>query len=387
MSEIAVIEGKTDTALAPAQANVNPDRRADVDAKHERVAKLLEEQGWEGLLILDPANVAWFTSGATARGLCPDWEQPALFITPMQRWVLASNAESQRLFDEELDGMGFLLKEWQWDWRRDYLLRSLAQAKRLACDRPFLDLPSAAEWLAERRRCLTPYEQACCRQLAEVVVHAVEAACRNLQPRETEREVAGQVAHRLLRRGAWPVHISVSADGRSQRYRRHGFTAVPIERWCVVSATGRKYGLHVSVARTVSFGAAEPAVREAHYNACKVLAALVAASWPDAIVREVFQAARRIYDLVGAEHEWHYAPLGYVLGREPVEAVLYPDMDAAMQIGWTLFWSPSIGPATSGETVVVTSQGPTVLTSVEAWPVVLVRVSGMQLQLPGILER
>lgn len=387
MSEVAVIGVGAETALAPSGLNVNPDRRADIDAKHERVAKFLEEQGWEGLLILEPANVAWFTSGATARGLCPDWEQPAVFITPTQRWLLASNAEAQRLFDEELDGMGFLLKEWQWDWRRDYLLRSLAQAKRLGCDRQELDLPSAAEWLRERRRRLTPYEQACCKSLAEVVVHAVEAACRNMQPRDTEREVAGQVAHRLLRRGAWPVHISVGADGRTQKYRRHGFTAVPVERWCTVSATARKYGLHVSVTRTVSFGPPDKALVEAHQSACKVLAALIAASWPDTIVGEVFQAARRIYDLVGAEHEWHAAPLGYVLGREPVEAILYPDSQSAMQEGWTLLWSPSVGPALTGEAVVVTAQGPQVLTTVEAWPVVLVRVSGIQVQIAGILER
>ncbi|MCS7168792.1 MAG: M24 family metallopeptidase [Gemmatales bacterium] len=387
MSEAAVRESGTQLGWSATGQSVNLDRRADIDAKHERVSKWLQEQGWEGLLLLEPANVAWFTSGATSRGLCPEGEQPALLITPTQRWLLASNAEAQRLFDEELDGLGFMLKEWQWDWRRDYLLRSLAQAKRLACDRAYLDLPSAAEWLAERRRCLTPYEQACCKQLAEVVVHAVEAACRNFQPRESERELAGQVAHRLLRRGAWPVHISVIADGRSQRYRRHGFTAMPIERWCVVSATARKYGLHVSVCRTVSFGPPEPSVREAHANACKILAALTAASWPDAIVREVFQAARRIYDLVGAEHEWHAAPIGHLMGREAIELVIYPDSDTVMQVGWTLFWSPCVGPALMGDTVVVTTQGPQILTTVEAWPIVLVRVSGMQVQLPGILER
>ncbi|MCS7014892.1 MAG: M24 family metallopeptidase [Gemmatales bacterium] len=387
MSEAGVLESGTATALSMSGPSGNLDRRADIDSKQEQITKLLAERGWEGLLLMEPANVAWFTSGATVRGLCPDWDQPAVLITPTQRWLLASNAESQRLFDEELDGLGFMLKEWQWDWRRDYMLRSLAQAKRLASDRPYLELPSVADWLAERRRCLTAYEQACSKQLAEVVVHAVEAACRNCQPRETEREVAGQVAHRLLRRGAWPLHISVSADGRSQRYRRQGFTAVPIERWCVVSATARKYGLHVSATRTVSFGPVEPRVKEAHANACKVQAALTAASWPDAIVGEVFQAARRIYGLIGAEHEWHSAPIGYVLGREPVEAVVYPDSSEAMQAGWTLLWSPSVGPAITGDTILVTPQGPVVLTSVEAWPIVLVRVSGMQIQLPGILER
>jgi hypothetical protein len=58
-----------------------------------------------------------------------------------------------------------------------------------------------------------------------------------------------------------------------------------------------------------------------------------------------------------------------------------------MQVGWTLVWMPSVGPALTGDTVTITSQGPQLLTRVEAWPVIVVRVSGMEFQLPGILER
>ena len=42
-------------------------RRADIDAKQAAVAGLLREVGCEGLLVLEPPNFAWLTSGAVAR--------------------------------------------------------------------------------------------------------------------------------------------------------------------------------------------------------------------------------------------------------------------------------------------------------------------------------
>ena len=65
-------------SLAPAAAGAGsaaeavPDRRADVEAKQARVATLLQEAGCEGLLVLEPENFAWLTSGAagTERARC-----------------------------------------------------------------------------------------------------------------------------------------------------------------------------------------------------------------------------------------------------------------------------------------------------------------------------
>src|SRR5690348_14681616 len=92
------------------------DRRADVDAKQALVAAVLQEVGCEGLLVLDPDNFAWLTSGAMSRGSLNPAEHPALYFSPEQRWIIASNVDTQRLFDEELDGLGFQLKEWPWHW-------------------------------------------------------------------------------------------------------------------------------------------------------------------------------------------------------------------------------------------------------------------------------
>src|SRR5690349_9819727 len=83
------------------------DRRADVDAKQTQVAALLNEAKCEGLLVLEPENFAWLSSGGSARGILDDAELPALYFSQEGRWALSSNVDSQRLFDEELDGLGF----------------------------------------------------------------------------------------------------------------------------------------------------------------------------------------------------------------------------------------------------------------------------------------
>src|SRR5439155_887419 len=72
------------------------DRRADIDAKHLRIATLLQEIKCEGLLLLEPENVAWLTSGGSARGTLDRDEMPVLYFSPEGRWLLASNVEAEQ---------------------------------------------------------------------------------------------------------------------------------------------------------------------------------------------------------------------------------------------------------------------------------------------------
>src|SRR5207253_7989580 len=135
------------------------------------------------------------------------------------RWLVASNVDAQRLFDEELDGLGFQLKQWPWYTEREQLLADLCQGRTIACDRSGSGLKAIGERLRRLRRALTPYEQACLRTVGGIVSHALEATCRNLAPNETEREAAGQLHHRLVHRGTQPAVVQVAADGRPRRYR------------------------------------------------------------------------------------------------------------------------------------------------------------------------
>ncbi len=363
------------------------DRRDDIDWKHQRIAQVLAEVECDGLLLLNPTNFAWLTSGAVARCILDPQEQPALFFTPTQRWLLCSNSESQRMFDEELDGMGFMLKEWPWHWGRAQLLADLIVNRKVACDELLQGVQFVGDRLRMMRRVLTPYEQACARQVGQIVAHALEATCRSALPGDTERELAGQIAHRLYRRGASPAMISVAADGRLRDYRRHGFTSASVEKYAVLTCTARKYGLYVTASRTFCFGPADETLRKEYLTACKVAATFIANTWPDAAIKEMFNAAKRTYLLTGFEHEWRACPQGWIGGRAPVELPLLPDSPALLQTGWLATWSPTVGGTACVDSFLVLETGAERLTPTEQWPLVSLRISGMEVVTPNLLER
>jgi Xaa-Pro dipeptidase len=368
-------------------ADNGQERRADIDAKQLRVASLLEQVQCDGLLILDPSNFAWLSSGAVARAVQDPAEMPALYFSPEQRWLLASNSTSQRLFDEEIDGLGFQLKEWPWYLGRQQLLADLCQGRAVACDVPFGVLRPVGDTLCRLRRTLTPYEQACLRALGLVLSHSLEATCRTMAPGETEREIAGQISHRLIHRGALPLSVGVAADGRSRLYREFGYTSTPIHNSVVLTATARKYGLCATASRSVSFGPPDDLFRAEHNAVCKVGATFVASTWPDAVPREILAAGRRVYTLTGYEHEWRLAPQGHVIGRSAVELTLTPHVEELFQPGWAVTWNAGVGASRSCDTFLVAEEGPRIITPTETWPLKRIRVQGADFVRPDILQR
>jgi Xaa-Pro dipeptidase len=363
------------------------DRRLDIEAKMPLAARLLQQTSCEGLLLLEPENVAWLTSGAMDRGRPDPASAPAVYCNGEQRWVVCSNMDSQRLFDEELDGLGFQLKEWPWHWGREQLLADICQNRRVACDRPILDTRPANEALRTLRRTLTVYEQACYLALGKLVSHALEAACRNLSLKETERDVAGQIGHRLMHRGALPLHVGVAADGRSRFYRNGGFTSTEIKKYALLTATARKYGLVATASRSVCFGTLDEDLRKEQNAVCRVNASYLASTWPEAVPREILNSGRRIYQLGGCEHEWRLVPQGWLTGRLPVELPLAPHTEELFRVGWAVTWNVTAGAACNCDTYLITEQGPRALTPVENWPVKRIRIQGTELICPDILIR
>ena len=365
------------------------DRRSDIDAKHQRLTFLLREAGCDGMLVLRPENFGWFTSGSPPRGILDPAAQPALYFSADGRWLLCSNADTQRFFDEEIDGLGFQLKEWPWHWGRAQLLADLTQAqgRTIASDEPLEPCRPLGEACARLRRSLSPYELACYRVLGETVSHALEATGRTIARDETEREVAGQIAHRLLRHGVEPLQVAVAADGRSRLYRQPAYTATPIKESCVLSATARKYGLCARASRAIVFGQAEPQFRRDHDAACKVSATYVASSWPDSVPRAILASGQRIYQFVGADADFYLCMQGHVIGRVPVELSFTPQVEELLQSNWAVCWHASVGAAVSCDTFLITEEGPRAITATESWPLKRIKIQGAEFVRPDLLIR
>jgi Xaa-Pro aminopeptidase len=363
-------------------------RRADVQAKHERLIDWLDETGHDAVLLRRADSLAWFSSGgdfaidgATEAGSA--WA----FVNRRCRSLFADNVQSARLFEEEVAGLGFQLKERAWTDDPDVILADLCRSKSIATDCPHPGLVDASADLRALRYPLSAVERQRLRELGRTLAVAVEATCRNFHAGETEAHIAGHLAHRLLREGVTPVCIRVAGDDRLERFRQPTFKAAPIHKRATVAAIGRRHGLCAAVTRTVSFGKVDDAFRADHTLAAMVDATCIYFSRPGEPISEVFRRAKRIYEKFDHPHEWTLDYQGAQTGYSPREMVLRPDCETKLAHGTAVCWSPSVNSARSEDTVVVDDRGYEVVTEAQHWPKIEVQVKGYTLPRPGILER
>lgn len=362
-------------------------RRADIDAKQERLARVLEDLGCEAALLLLPQHVAWFTSGLTGRGLAADNERPGVYTNGRQRWLVASNVDSQRLFDEDLDQLGFQLKEWSWDQGRADLLHSIVTGRKMACDRPITNMAIINEKIRPLMKSATPYEKSDLEALGKLVVHAVEATARGLKPGDTEEEVAGQIGHRLLHHGAEPVAIDVTADERGRKYRRAGFTATPVKSLCVLQATAQQNGLYVTAGRTIRFGPPEEKLRTEYDHAGRIAGAFRALSRPGESITSAIAAEVKLLAGTDYEFEDRLSPPVHGCGRVPADELRRSGTDEPFVDAQPIVWQARVGAVAVVDTVLVGMDGPALLTPTEDWPIKRIRIGEHTHDVPDMLVR
>jgi Xaa-Pro aminopeptidase len=364
-------------------------RRADVEAKHDRIRRFLDDNGYDAVVLGRADSVSWFTSGGDlGQNIASEAASIVVFVNRTSRAILSDNVQSARVFEEELGGLGFQLKERSWYEDCGQMVAELGRGRRLATD---FDGPKGLTDEKDRLRALrwpmTRVERQRLRELGRTLTLAVEATCRNFQPGETEAAIAGHLAHRLIREGVVPIDLRVSGDDRLARYRQPSFKAAPIQKYAVISATGRRHGLCASVSRIVSFGKVDRDFGSAHTLAAMVDATYIFFSRPGESVCGVFRRAQRIFEKFDHADEWTLDYQGSLIGYSARESVFFPDSQLSLARDMAVCWSPSVGPARSGDTIVIDSRGFEVVTEAQNWPKLEVMVKGFPIPRPGILER
>ncbi len=362
-------------------------RRAAIDAKQAILGHILGDVSCEGALLLVPAHLAWFAGGLNIRGLLADSERPAIFTNGKTRWLICSNADTQRLFDEELDGLGFMVKEWNWLTGRAQLLGEMVQGKAIAADRPFPGLTLIVDRLRlESRKLYAPDVQRL-QELGQAVAHAVEATARNMRQGSTEQEVAGELAHRAWHRGVEVHALSVSSGDRPARFPRHGATEQPISTTATLQLTGTQHGLYATASRTLSFGTVPSELSQAYTLAAKMAAVYRHATKAELTVNGGVDAVQPLLRNTAYEHEWRLCPPCHGTGWVPAEELLragHPESFADQQ---AVVWQARVGQATIVDTLLATGTSGQAITPPKDWPYKRLVLAGQTYDIPDILLR
>ncbi len=362
-------------------------RRSELAQRQSFVAALLADTQTDQLLIFEPPNLSWFAGAPLARGIFHPAEQPLLIVSATQRWVVCGNNDSQRLFDTFVDDLGFQLKEWPWHTGRDKLLADLCDKKKLCCDRHVRDAVSIAERLQRERLTHSPRCQQALRDLGRDVAHALEATGRAAETGDPERELAGQVAHRLAHRGIEAIAIHAAGDDRDASDARPAYTDHKCQRSCTLSAIGRRDGLHVSASRTIWFGFDEEAGTKQREIAGQITAARSAALQPGVAVSAIFNAGQRVAKALNQEYAWRDGPFGYWTGWLPIETLLSPIGAELLATGQTITLTTRVGMASYLDTYLITDAGSERITSDVEGTIRRYRIAGQIIELPDGLRR
>jgi len=367
---------------------LNLERLEMIARRHAWLNDFLREEHLDGLLIRQPANFSWFTAGGdnTCHG---NSQHPvaALLLTPDARVILCNNIDSGQLFDQELMGLGFLLKERPWTESPDILQQDVCRGRSIASDSVIPEIETRVVDLAAFRMTLEQQEIEALRELSRDLAHALEATARNFEKGATEAEIAGHLSHRLIKRQIEPVCLQVLADGQGWRYRHWSYGKETVERSCVLSATGRRKGLHSGASRTVSMGPPTEELQRTHGLATLLLATGIhfsQAGWP---VEETWKRVLRIYEKFDVPDEWRCARQADFVGYSAMEQTVVPASAQVLKSGMALHWHPSVRGAFAGDTMLVTPHGQELLTTSQNWPTVAVRVKDTTLELPSLLIR
>ena len=362
-------------------------RTDDIEFKHDLVAQFLETSECDALLLNQPENMAWFTSGGDFRNSQSDQTTAALFITPDARVIVTDNVQSPLIFETVVPQLGFQLKERPWQQPLGRLIEDLCRGRTVAADTTSPRTHNAEDQLVQWRMRLTQLDQERSRILGKLLVHAIEATARNSQPLQTEAEVAGEIAHRLVKRKLHPLRIQVCADGVNSRHRDWTYSDQPIRNYVTIKASAERWGLCVSASRTLAFRSVPDDLQQAHAQAMLLQATsryFAQSKWN---VADVWKRLQRIYEKFGHNFEWHQAEQGAVAGYRLCELRMTPQVHLDLQPGMLVRWHPSVASALVDETILVRNSGAELITPVEFWPTQTVVVKGHSLECPDILVR
>jgi Xaa-Pro aminopeptidase len=336
--------------------------------REERLDAYLAANDLESVWFARPNSFAWLTGGDSVVDRSGDVGVAAAGYDGEGVTVVTDNIEAPRLAAEEL---GDDVTVYETEWYQS----SLADGVRAHATEPAaadFDVPGFGTVDASPlRHPLTEADIERYRELGQKAAAAMEAVCKELEPEDTEHEVASALRVALSARNIEAPVVLVGGAERAQKYRHYTPQKEELGEYALVSITAESGGLHASLTRTVAFDPPEWHA-ERHDAAMTVEATALAAtrevSTEGGDAGSVFDAVRDAYEAVGHEGEWKRHHQGGAAGFAGREWIATPGHDGPVTTPMGYAWNPTVQGAKSEDTVLVTEDGFEVLTRTGRWP-------------------
>ncbi len=361
-------------------------RQQEIASKLDALRERMQAHNLGVLHLTTEPNTAWITAGATT--YIDEAKDAAAFgiaITPDRTFVLTDTIEAPRLRDEEqLDQLGFEIVSEPW-YNRGSFAAYLGADKHIGRDIPGNDMDMSAE-IQQLRMVLSPDERVRMREVSAEATQIMAEVIPAVHPGMTEFEAAALLAGASRKRGGTATVALVGSDERIYRFRHCLPTFKPIERYAMLVLCYRRYGLVTALTRLVYFGTLPDDLLSIALSVAQVDAEMIHGTQPGKTHADLFALAKQAYIRVGHPEAIEEHHQGGSIGYLSREILATPATDTPIVVGHAFAWNPSIRGAKSEDTILLTEDGPEVLTSIADWPTWIVTVGGQEVARPAILE-
>jgi len=362
----------------------------EIETKHERVRQFLHSHHLDGVLLSSTHNFAWFTGGASNYVNTASTNGSShLLVTAHSRTILSNNIEGPRLLEEE-DGIQFFEHD-QYPWHdareQSEVVRKHTVGKRIACDGGMAGIPLLPHDFDLLRHTLLEDEVVRFREVCRDTGEALGNAARTIEPGQSELEIAGLLSLELRRKGLVPIVVLVAVDERIRRFRHPLPTGGRLTRYAELIVCGRRKGLVGAATRSVHFGKVPEEIQTRHQAVMKVDAAAMLGTRAGRPLRDVLHDIRETYAKTGFSDEWQKHHQGGLIGYQAREYLVNPTDQHVAELNQGFAWNPSITGAKSEDTMLLTVDGPEILTHTPDWPEQEIIIGARALPRPEILVR
>lgn len=360
---------------------------AEITEKERRVRQFLGDQGLDALVLTTQANFAWFTCGGDSHvGIGTDNGSVSVLVTADKKYVICDNVEAPRFLDEELAGQGFEFRVFNW-WEgspADEIKRLVSGS--VGADTPMPGTTLVAGQIPPLRYSLTGPEIERYRWLGKATGECLSEAARQIRPGMTEHEIASVLGGKIMSRGIIPQLVLIATDERIERYRHPIPTDKTLDRYAMLVAGAKKWGLVVSATRIVHFGPVPCELRRKHDAVMAVDAEFIANTRPGTSVDYIFRKGMAAYERVGHPNEWHLHHQGGPTGYAGRDYRAMPGVKGSVLTNQAFAWNPTITGTKCEDTVIVLDDRTEIISAYGDWPMVQIEVESMTVSREDILE-
>lgn len=355
----------------------------EFNCKLNRVRELMYRENIKNLLIETQTNFLWLSGGRPYVNKATANACGSLLVTCDKVYLVANNIEARRLMDEELKGLPVEKAEYPWwdEAGKNKTLEELCNGDRIWTDEELSGKIARLRWS------LVPQEVERFKETGRCASLILEKVAMEVEPGQTELEVAAKVKEVSSSFGLEPWVTLVGADARAYSYRHPVPTEKKVEKYVLLAISGQKWGLYASATRLVHFGKTPEDLKRRHEAVLKVDAAMIGATVPGAKVKDIFERARKAYKNVGFPEEWKNHHQGGLAGYNSREFRATPDCDVIVEENQVYAWNPTIAGAKSEDTILIEKGGPVIITPCINFPTVDVEYEGFCIKRPDILIR